>query len=215
MGRLTKEEQEKLVKESCAGNMEAFQKLVEELETFVSGTMRTIFREYNEKGVDLSNVSREDVMYAGIGGLIKAVYKWDMRFENQFTTYAYKYISGEIKKQLSFELNRTGVTETNKFFDVISIEEDNSIAERLISMDTAAIEKIIEADELDDEKKRMSKIFEVLSENEKKVLIMIHGMDCEETTNHKKIAKELGISEVMVMITLEEAKKKIKKLLGE
>ena len=41
---------------------------------------------------------KEDLYQVGITGLLKAYHNFDARFETKFTTYAYPYILGEIRK---------------------------------------------------------------------------------------------------------------------
>lgn len=41
---------------------------------------------------------KEDLYQVGIAGLLKAYHNFDARFETKFTTYAYPYILGEIRK---------------------------------------------------------------------------------------------------------------------
>ena len=47
----------------------------------------------------------EDLFQAGAIGFIKAYQNYDKRYENKFTTYAYKYIKGEIQKVVREDKN--------------------------------------------------------------------------------------------------------------
>lgn len=215
MGRLSKEEQAVLVKSAQLGDVSAFQKLVEELSPFVKYVENTILNGYEANGTELKDVSKEDIYLSGIVGLIKSVYKYDSSFDVAFSTYAYSFIAEEIRKQLGFELNRTGITGGGKGIAYTSIDEDNGLVEHLEAMEISTLDEIIGEYERNETRERISKAFESLTENEKKVLFMIHGIDCEKTSNHRKIAKELGISEMMVKVTINDAIRKISKAWGE
>lgn len=215
MGRLSKEEQLNLAKAAQLGDMSAFQKLVEELGAYVKYVANNIFAGYEENGIDLSDVSKEDVYQSGFFGLISAVYKYDSSFDVAFSTYAYSCIAGEIREQLKFELSHLGITNAKRIISRDSIDEDNGLAERLESMEPSVLEKMIEDDENNEAREKLTRAFADLSENEKKVLFMINGIDCDKTSNHKKIANELGISEMMVKDIINEAMKKISIALRE
>lgn len=214
MNRLTKEEQADLVEASCSGDVNAFQKLIEELAPFVKYVENSILTGYEANGIDLSDVSREDINISGVVGLIKSVYRYDSDFDVKFSTYAYSFIAEEIRRQLDFELNHTGIT-GGRDITGISIDEDNGLAESIEAMDDSALENLIEQCENDETREKIAEAFATLSENEKKALFMIHGIDCEKTTNYKKIAKELGVSDIMVKAIVNDATKKISKAFGE
>lgn len=214
MNRLTKEEQADLVEASRSGDVDAFRKLIEELAPFVKYVENSILTGYEANGIDLSDVSREDINISGVVGLIKSVYRYDSSFDVKFSTYAYSFIAEEIRRQLDFELNRTGITGSRDITG-ISIDEDNGLAESIEAMDNSILENLIEECENDEAGERIAEAFATLSENEKKALFMIHGIDCEKTTNYKRIARELGVSDIMVKAIVNDATKKISKALGE
>ena len=66
-----------------------------ELENIILDNMNLIykiahyFKNYNNK---------EDLISAGVIGMINAYYKYDKSYDTKFTTYAYSYIVGEMKK---------------------------------------------------------------------------------------------------------------------
>lgn len=214
MNRLTKEEQADLVVASRSGDVDAFQKLIEELSPFVKYVERSILSGYEANGIDLSDVSREDINISGVVGLIKSVYRYDSSFDAKFSTYAYSFIAEEIRRQLDFELNHTGIT-GGRDITGISIDEDNGLAESIEAMDDSALDNLIEECDNDEVGERIAEAFATLSGKEKKALFMIHGIDCEKTTNYKKIAKELGESDISVKAIVNNATKKISKALGE
>lgn len=214
MGRLSGDEQKELVMTAKTGDMVSFQILVEEMGPYVYYIAKKIFAGYEANGADLSDISKDDVYQAGFEGLISAVHKYDLGKGAAFSTFAYIFIEEEIKRQIRFELNTSGITKVDKFIAGESID-DNGLAERLEAIEPSTLEQMIEKDDRDEAKEKLSKAFASLSEKERKILFLINGIGCERTANHKKIASELGISEVMVRVMANEAIKKISNAMGE
>lgn len=114
MGRLSKEEQTELVKSAQSGDMYALKRIAEEFSGFIKYVSNNVFSSYEEMGVDLSDVSGEDVYQSGFSGLFSAVNKYDSGSNAAFSTYAYSCIAGEIREQIRFELSRLGITNTER-----------------------------------------------------------------------------------------------------
>lgn len=85
------EETAALIERSQAGDKEAREKLIEEN----LGLVRHIVKRFLERGYD-----PEDLFQIGCIGLIKAIDKFDLRFDVKFSTYAVPMIQGEIKRFL-------------------------------------------------------------------------------------------------------------------
>lgn len=216
MERLSKEDQTELVKSAQSGDMSAFQKLMEELGAYVRYVAKKVFAIYEENGTGISDLSIEDVYQAGFYGLLCAInnYKPDQRAV--FTTYAYSCIAGEVKAQIIFELNRLGITHADiKIIGESMDDEENGLANILISEQISALDEIMEKEEKSKTQELFTEAISALSEDEKKVLFMIHGIDHQKTSNHKKIAKELGLPEIMIKKTIVTAMNKISAALGE
>ena len=215
MGRLSKEEQTEVVKAAQSGDMGALRTIAEEFSTYIKYVSNNVFLSYEQAGVDLSDVSKEDVSQSGFSGLFSAVNKYDSDSNAAFSTYAYSCIAGEIKEQLRFELSHLGITNADRVIESDSFDEDNGLAEYLESGEMSALDEMIKEDERNEVKEKLEKAFATLSGIEKKVLCMINGIDCEKTSNHKKIGRELGISEMMVRDAVKEAIRKMSIVLGE
>lgn len=85
------EETAVLIERSQAGDKEAREKLIEEN----LGLVRHIVKRFVGRGYDM-----EDLFQIGCIGLMKAIDKFDLRFEVRFSTYAVPMIQGEIKRFL-------------------------------------------------------------------------------------------------------------------
>ena len=80
-----------LIERSQAGDKEARERLIEEN----LGLVRHIVKRFAGRGYDM-----EDLFQIGCIGLIKAIDKFDLRYEVRFSTYAVPMIQGEIKRFL-------------------------------------------------------------------------------------------------------------------
>ena len=85
------EETAVLIERSQAGDKEAREKLIEEN----LGLVRHIVKRFVGRGYEM-----EDLFQIGCIGLIKAIDKFDLRYEVRFSTYAVPMIQGEIKRFL-------------------------------------------------------------------------------------------------------------------
>ena len=85
------EETAVLIERSQAGDKEARERLIEEN----LGLVRHIVKRFAGRGYDT-----EDLYQIGCIGLIKAIDKFDLRYDVRFSTYAVPMIQGEIKRFL-------------------------------------------------------------------------------------------------------------------
>ena len=85
------EEMSVLIEKSHAGDKQAREVLIEKN----LGLVHHIVKRFLNRGVDA-----EDLFQIGCIGLMKAIDKFDLRFDVKFSTYAVPMISGEIKRFL-------------------------------------------------------------------------------------------------------------------
>ena len=85
------EETAVLIERSQAGDKEARETLIEEN----LGLVRHIVKRFVGRGYDM-----EDLFQIGCIGLMKAIDKFDLKYEVRFSTYAVPMIQGEIKRFL-------------------------------------------------------------------------------------------------------------------
>lgn len=215
MAILSKEEQDKLVFASQNGDIDSFSKLTQELIPYVKYVIKKVFAGYEEHGVDTSDLSYDDILQASLLGLIGAVNGYKPDKQAAFSTYAYHGIEGAVKRQISFELNPSGIKDSTKAITTISVDdEDKGLAETLV-YEFNALDEIVNAEELQEEREKFKTAIASLTEEEKKILFMINGIDFEPTSNHKKIAIELGMSVIDVKKAISRAAKKMTNALGE
>lgn len=88
---LEHEETMELIGKSQAGDLKAQEVLV----THNFGLVRSVMKRFTNTGHD-----KEDIFQLGCIGLVKAIKKFDTKFEVKFSTYAVPMIIGEIKRFL-------------------------------------------------------------------------------------------------------------------
>ncbi len=88
---LSHEETIELIKRAQKGDMEAKDKLVNSN----IGLVKSVLRGFTNRGYDV-----EDLFQIGCIGLLKAIEKFDLKFNVRFSTYAVPMIAGEIKRFL-------------------------------------------------------------------------------------------------------------------
>ncbi len=171
------------------------------------------------------DIEFDDLVNVGVIGLMKAIEKYD-KDKAKLSTYAYIKIRGEIldylrsldivprtvrdkiKKEPPLEegqpipLSNTAV--------MVSIEKALSSDESFKIIDTLTSEKASPEEEVikQDQKEKLLKALELLSEKEKKVLQMIYF----EEKDLKTIAEEINVSVSRVSQIKAEAIKKLKSI---
>lgn len=157
-----------------------------------------------------AQLSKEDLRQRGWLELIKAAGRYDVESGAKFTTYAYKAVEEGMKEEAIFQINRSGVT-GRKFYtatDSISVDEENGI-------EMLSEQVLLYSDEGNEDRERAEQLrrdLQRLTENEKNVLYMAYGIDCERCANPKKIAKTFDMSELEVKRALESGKRKLEEL---
>jgi hypothetical protein len=90
---------------------EAWDALCENYRLFVQWCVKKRLAKLETLTPQQKNDMRSDLVQAGWRGFVEAVPNYKEDNKSRFTTYCKKYIDGEISKELSVLLNRTGVTE--------------------------------------------------------------------------------------------------------
>ena len=88
---LIKEDTYNLIREAQSGNESAREQLIEQN----TGLVKNIALKYINTGYEF-----EDLLQIGFIGLLKAVDRFDTKFDVMFSTYAVPMILGEIKRHL-------------------------------------------------------------------------------------------------------------------
>ena len=156
-------------------------------------------------------LSAEDLRQRGWLELIEATGRYDAGKGAKFTTYAYRAVEEGIRREAIFQIDRSGVTGRVgiALTDVGPLNEDSN-AIRGVSEDAFVFTNA--ENENRDSIEQLRGDLELLTENEKKVLYMAYGIDCERCANAGKIAKVLGIRELEVKRALQSGKRKLEEL---
>ena len=99
-----------LIEKIKSGDNEAWEDLVKQYENYIHSRA---WNKINEYDVSDPKAMEADLFAAGWIGFVRALKNHDSA-KGSFTTYATYYIDEEIKKQLDFEFNSTGVTHRPK-----------------------------------------------------------------------------------------------------
>lgn len=211
MEKMPEEVKVRLIKSAQAGDTDAFSVLVSEHVGYVEWLADKCLAPYLANG---ARISIQDVYQEGLVGLIQAINTYKTDSEAAFTTYAYMVIKGNVQKQIKFDLNRLGLSGTGHIVQGASLDDENAFFEEPESSGHSALDDIISEDARNEARERFEHAVSGLTQEEKQVLYMINGIGQEQTSNHKKIAKTLGMSEMMVKKTINSAREKISAALG-
>ena len=178
---LTREEEEKYLKEWGMGNKEARNKLIEHNLRLVAHIV---------KKFDYKNVDGDDLISIGTIGLIKGVDSYKKSHNTRLTTYCARCIENEIL--MYFRSN-------NKNNKNISINESIGFDKEGNEITILDILKIptpdfVEEIHTKDNIKLLKDYIKVLTEREKEIIIKRYGLNNKEEMTQKEIAKELNIS---------------------
>lgn len=212
MSRLSYDEEKELIIKVRDGDREAFGFFIENYIEYVKYIARKNMLYHISSGYKFSN---EDIYQQGLVALIEAINKYSLDSTSKFSTYAFKWINGAVKEQIHFQLNRLGITETKYAVEGLSLDDDNGPSGILEDEDISVLDEIIRMEEILETKERIKQTIDLLTDTEKKVLYMVYGIACESTSNHKKIAKQLGLSEIEVKKAINSAMKKLKEAMEE
>lgn len=177
-----------------------------EYQKYIESIVRKIVCKFNG-----TQFSEEDLRQRGWLELIKAAGRYDAESGAKFTTFAYKAVEEGMKEEAIFQINRSGVT-GRKFFiaaDSLSVDEENGVIEMLSE------QAFLYSDGENEDRERAEQLrrdLQRLTENEKNVLYMAYGIDCDRCANPKKIARALDMSELEVKRAMESGKRKLEEL---
>ena len=155
-----------------------------------------------------SNKDVEDLISIGTIGLIKAIDTFDPDKGIRLATYASRCIENELLMMF-----RSGKKQSKEVFIYEPIGSDKeghyiSLADILESVDIDVVDKIEKENNID----HLYKIIDdVLTEREKKIIVMRYGLNGNEPVTQKVIAKEIGISRSYVSRIEKKAIKKLSK----
>lgn len=173
--------------------------------------IRSIVNKYK-----VSSFDKDDLYQAGLVGLYKAIKNYKDEYNVKLSTYAFKYIIGEINKEYN-KLNIYGRSDYNKirtFIENNSNLSPEEICKALnISLDTffKAISKIDKLVYIDDElENKIPSQTEVINDLEDEE-VMLYNYYFVRKLNQTEIAKLLNTSQSTVSRSIKKLKLKFKK----
>ena len=178
---LSKEEEEKYLKEMKEGNKEARDKLILHNLRLVAHIVKKF--ESNTNDID-------DLIGIGTVGLIKGIDTYSIDKKVKLTTYIAKCAENEIL--MYFRTNKKNSKNVSIYEGISYDKEGNEITilDILKTPDPDYLEDIY----INDNIKLLRTYFNVLTPQEKEILIYRYGLDNKEEKTQKEIAKKLGIS---------------------
>ncbi len=178
---LSREDEEKCIKEKMNGNIESRNKLIEHNLRLVAHIVKKYDNNKNES---------DDLISIGTIGLIKGVDTFSPEKGVKITTYCARCIENEIL--MHFRKN-------NKYSKDISINETigyDKDGNEIAIQDVIKTETKDFCDDIDlkENIKSLYKYLDVLNKREKEIIISRYGLKNNKEQTQKKISKHLGIS---------------------
>lgn len=178
---LSKEEEEKYLKQARMGDKEARNKLIEHNLRLVAHIV---------KKFDYKNVDQDDLISIGTIGLIKGVDSFSEKHGTRLTTYCARCAENEIL--MFFRSN-------NKNNKNISINESigfDKEGNEITILDILKVPKpdFIEEIHVKDNIKLLKEYIKVLNKREKEIIVRRYGLNNQDEQTQKDIAKDLKIS---------------------
>lgn len=178
---LSEKEEKKYLIEMKQGDKRARSKLIEHNLRLVAHIVKKYYSSTNDQ---------DDLVSIGTIGLIKAIDSFDLSKGIRLSSYAARCIENEV---LMFFRNSKKNAQDVSMNEPIDTDKDGNA---LVLMDVMSIEDCI-IDELDTKiksEKLLSYMDEVLSDREKRVILLRYGLDGNQQLAQREVAKILGIS---------------------
>lgn len=178
---LSEKEEKKYLVEMKQGDKRARSKLIEHNLRLVAHIVKKYYSSTNDQ---------DDLVSIGTIGLIKAIDSFDLSKGIRLSSYAARCIENEV---LMFFRNSKKSAQDVSMNEPIDTDKDGNA---LVLMDIMSVEDCI-IDELDTKiksEKLLSYMNEVLSDREKRVILLRYGLDGNQQLAQREVAKILGIS---------------------
>ena len=177
---LSKEEEDKYIKEMHLGNKEARNKLIEHNLRLVAH----IVKKYDNKS------ETDDLISIGTIGLIKGIDSYSSKNGTRITTYCARCIENEIL------MNYRNNKKNNKNISIneaIGFDKDGNEITLLDILKTPDPDFAMNM-HTKNNIKLLQDYFKILNKREKEIIIKRYGLNNQDEVTQKEIAKELGIS---------------------
>lgn len=177
---LTKEEEEKYVKEMLLGNNEARNKLIEHNLRLVAH----IVKKYDNK------TETDDLISIGTIGLIKGIDSYSSKNGTRITTYCARCIENEILMNYRNNKKNNKNVSINESIGYDKDGNEITLLDILKTPDPDFAMNIHKNNNI----KLLKQYFHILNEREKEIIIKRYGLNNQDEVTQKEIAKELNIS---------------------
>ena len=179
--QLSKEEEEKLIKEMKKGNKDARNKLIEHNLRLVAHIV---------KKFETNNHEVDDLIGIGTIGLIKGIDTYSENKKVKLTTYAAKCAENEIL--MYFRADKKNSKNVSLYEEISYDKEGNKIT----ILDILKTDEIDYAEEIykNDNIKLLNKYMNILTKREKQIIEDRYGLNNKDELTQKEIAKKLHIS---------------------
>lgn len=177
---LTKEEEEKYVKEMLLGSTEARNKLIEHNLRLVAH----IVKKYDNKN------ETDDLISIGTIGLIKGIDSYSHKHGTRITTYCARCIENEIL--MNYRNNKKN-SKNISINESIGFDKDGNEITLLDILKTPDPDFAMDI-HTKNNINLLKKYFNILNDREKEIIIKRYGLNNEDEITQKEIAKKLGIS---------------------
>ena len=177
---LTKEEEEKYIKEMLEGNKEARDKLIEHNLRLVAH----IVKKYDNKN------ETDDLISIGTIGLIKGIDSYSYKHGTKITTYCARCIENEIL--MNYRNNKKN-NKNVSINEAIGYDKDGNEITLLDILKTPDPDYAGQIHK-DNNIKLLNKYINILNTREKDIITKRYGLNNKDEKTQKEIAKELNIS---------------------
>lgn len=178
---LSKEEEEMYVKKAQMGDKEARNQLIEHNLRLVAH----IVKKYDHRKEDV-----DDLISIGTIGLIKGVDSYSYKKGTRITTYCARCIENEILMYFRSDKKNSKNVSIN---EGIGFDKDGNEITFLDILKTPKPDFALDLYKQTN-MKLLKKYFDVLTPREREIVVKRYGLNNQQETTQKEIAKELGIS---------------------
>ncbi len=170
---------------------------------------------------NVSSFDRDDLIQAGMMGLLEAIKRYDINYNTKFSTYAIPYILGNIKKEYNIQNSVISSSYYINLIKKVQKEEDTNSIEELARKYKTTKENIIIAlnfsnkitylkdEEIDQIMDNNQSRFELDLSNLDKEEKIIYHLRVNKKLTQKEIADRLNINQSTISRRLKSIMKKI------
>lgn len=170
---------------------------------------------------NVSSFDRDDLIQAGMMGLLEAIKRYDISYNTKFSTYAIPYILGNIKKEYNIQNSVISSSYYINLIKKVQKEEDTNSIEELARKYKTTKENIIIAlnfsnkitylkdEEIDQIMDNNQSRFELDLSNLDKEEKIIYHLRVNKKLTQKEIADRLNINQSTISRRLKSIMKKI------